>query len=351
VLDASGGVVYSSQTSKRSPVASLRPSPGQTETAGRTRLPWPGDLAPPLTVAQGVSHAGEWYVVLASSSQGAQQEAVATTGVLLLAGVPLLTVLAGGVTWWLVGRALRSVELIRAQVEGMGSTHLGERVPVPATQDEIAHLASTMNGMLARLEAAQSAQRRFVADSSHELRSPLATLAAALEVAHGDESGRAWRDLAPILEVETGRMRDLVEDLLLLSKVDDRGLRLTRTDVDLDDLVDQEARRLRGLGHVHVACHLSPARVTGDERKLAQAVRNLTDNAERAAQMQVRLSVQRDGESALLVVEDDGPGIAMADRARVFDRFVRLDESRSRSSGGSGLGLSIAQEARLPLRE
>jgi len=344
VLDAGGGVVFTSAPSRTVAVSSTRPAPGQLDTSGRTLLPRPGDLALPLTVAQGVEHAGQPYVVLVSATQDAQQEAVVTTGTLLLVGVPLLMALTGLVTWWLVGRALRSVELIRTQVERIGASRLGERVPVPGSRDEIAHLASTMNAMLTRLETSQSTQRRFVADASHELRSPLATLAAALEVGQVDQSEQTWRDLMPILEAETQRMRHLVDDLLLLSKVDDRGLPVSRADVDLDDLVDQESRRLRGLGQVRVTTRAAPTRVTGDEHKLAQMIRNLADNAARAARAEVRLSVHADGEAAVITVEDDGPGIPVRDRHRVFERFVRLDESRSRQSGGSGLGLSIAHE-------
>lgn len=344
VIDGGGTVVYSSQATDKVPVSPLRPAPGQTDSSGRSLLPRIGNLAQPLTVAQGVAHAGKPYVVLASASQDTQQEAVATTGLLLLSGVPLLIMLAGGVTWWLVGRALGSVELIRAQVERIGATRLGERVPVPAGRDEIAHLASTMNDMLARLETSHSTQRRFVADASHELRSPLATLAAAIDVVKSDPSEQTWRGLNPIMEAEAARMRHLVDDLLLLSKVDDRGLPLTRADVDLDDLVNQEGQRLRGLGQVTVVTRAAPTRVSGDAHALAQLIRNLADNAARAARSQVRLSVRAEGPDAVLTVEDDGPGIAEADRERVFDRFVRLDESRSRASGGSGLGLPIAQE-------
>jgi len=344
VLDASGAVVFTSEASRTAAVSPIRPAPGQQASSGRTLLPRPGDLAQPLTLAQGVEHAGQPFVVMESATQGAQREAVATTGGLLLAGVPLLMALTGLVTWWLVGRALCSVELIRTQVERIGASRLSERVPVPGGRDEIAHLASTMNAMLTRLETSHSTQRRFVADASHELRSPLATLAASLEVGQADQSEQTWRDLMPILQAETQRMRHLVDDLLLLSKVDDRGLPVFHADVDLDDLVDQESRRLRGLGQVRVTTRATPTRVAGDEHKLAQVIRNLADNAVRAARAEVRLSVQADDGGALITVEDDGPGIPVQDRHRVFDRFVRLDESRSRESGGSGLGLSIAHE-------
>ena len=344
VLDDSGAVVYTSVKPRNGAQTSLRPAPGVTIVAGRTVLPMPGPLAAGLSLAQGVSVGGRPYVVVAVASQQAQREAVRTVGVLLLVGIPLLVGLAGLVTWWRVGRALGSVETIRRQVEQIESAHVQQRVPVPPTRDEIAHLASTMNGMLQRLEASDRIQRQFVADASHELRSPLATLTAALEVANGDESGRTWQELAPVLESETARMARLVEDLLLLSQADNRALALARDDVDLDDLAGLECRRLTQLTDLRVVLSVRPVRVRGDEHKLAQLLRNVLDNAARAAHEVVAVSVVRREDLAVITVEDDGEGIPAADRQRVFERFVRLDESRSRRRGGSGLGLSIVQE-------
>lgn len=283
-------------------------------------------------------------MIVAVTSQEAKEEAVRTVAALLAVGVPLLVGLAALVTWWRVGRALGSVESIRSQVERIESAHLKQRVPVPPTRDEIAQLALTMNGMLQRLEASDLTQRRFVADASHELRSPLATLAATLEVAEGDDTGRTWQELAPILKSETERMTRLVGDLLLLSQVDNQALTLAKDDVDLDDVADLECRRLRQVTGVPVALSATPVRVRGDEHKLAQLLRNVLDNAVRAARAQVAVTIARRGDLAVVLVEDDGEGIAAADRQRVFERFVRLDESRSRRRGGSGLGLSIAQE-------
>jgi signal transduction histidine kinase len=337
-------VAYTSEPSRTTPQASLRPGPGDVQVSGRTIVPIPADQGPPLTVAQGVDLRGQAFVVLAVTSQEPQTEAVTTTAWLLVLGIPLLAVLAGLVTWWRVGHALSSVDSIRQQVERIEAANLTQRVPVPPTHDEIAGLAATMNGMLSRLEAADATQRRFVADASHELRSPLATLTASLEVADQDRTGRTWNDLAPILLAEAGRMNRLVEDLLLLSKVDNRALLLADEDVDLDDLVDLEARRLRQLGSVYVQLHANPTRVRGDEHQLTRLLRNLVDNAAQAAQSQVALIVTSDAGEAVLRVEDDGFGIPEEQRCRVFDRFVRLDESRSRRSGGSGLGLAIVRE-------
>jgi signal transduction histidine kinase len=247
-------------------------------------------------------------------------------------------------TWVLVGRALRPVERIRTRVHGIGVEQLAERVPVPATDDEIARLAVTMNQMLDRLQSGQETQRRFVADASHELRSPIASLAAALDVISNDPTGRSGLALHEVMQAETERMRRLVEDLLLLAKADDTGLQIQHTDVDLDDLVDAELRRLRSAGGPEIEGVVPAVRVSGDPDKLSQVIRNLADNAVRAARSKVRFTLAEQDGTATVEVEDDGDGIAQADRDRVFERFVRLDVSRDRGSGGSGLGLSIVQE-------
>lgn len=178
-------------------------------------------------VARGVEHAGSRYVLVAEASQAAHVQAVRTTAILLAASLPLLISLTGVVTWWRVGRALSSVEAIRSQVERTSASRLGDRVPVPESDDEIAHLAVTMNSMLGRLEASQRAQRRLVSDASHELRSPISTIRAALDVVSTDDPDTSWQQLDPILRTETERMGKLVDNLLLLSKADDQR-RVTR---------------------------------------------------------------------------------------------------------------------------
>ena len=162
-----------------------------------------------------------------------QRESLEYLNSYLIVFVPLTMVLVAAGTWLLVGRSLRPVEQIRRRVASIGSNRLDERLPVPRSYDEIARLAETMNEMLQRLEMSQRVQRSFVADASHELRSPLATLDASLEIAGSDPSGKAWRDLHDVMAVEVTRMERLVDDLLLLARADDQGLRLRREDVDL----------------------------------------------------------------------------------------------------------------------
>jgi signal transduction histidine kinase len=337
-------VVYTSRSSRQDPVTDLRPAVGETRVSGATLLPLPLGRQDLLVVARGLENAGTPYVLVAAASQASRAEAVLTTAALLAGALPLLVALAALVTWWRVGRALASVDAIRLQVERTTAAHLHDRVPVPSTDDEIAHLAETMNSMLARLDASQRAQRRFVADASHELRSPLATIRTSFEVVDASSPETSWDQLGPIVRSETERMARLVDNLLLLSRVDDESSAEVRQEVDLDDLVDAEARRLRRLGGVTVRLENDPVRVLGDEHQLERVLRNLLDNAARHARSTVAISVCSDDRRALVTIDDDGVGIPAGEREHVFERFVRLDASRSRDSGGAGLGLAIARE-------
>jgi signal transduction histidine kinase len=322
----------------------VQPGEGKIREIKASQLTLLDDDDPYLLVVAGVRAGAQDYRIVVASPINAQQESVRTALSLLLVGIPVLLLLVGLSTWLLVGRALRPVERIRTRVSQIGGARVEERIPVPASRDEIARLATTMNEMLERLDQAQRTQRRFVADSSHELRSPLATLVASMELATADPTADSWRELSPVMITEVARMGRLVEDLLILAKVDEHRMKLQVEDVDLDDLVDQEIRRLRAFPALTVVPHVQPVRIVGDRIRLGQAVTNLADNAARYASSTVALSLSTTDDHACIVVEDDGPGVPVAQRDRVFERFVRLDESRGRSSGGSGLGLSIVRE-------
>lgn len=346
VVDPAGKVIAASSSSiDDKPLTDFRPPPGVLERAEVGEMPLIDDDHSFVIVARGAQYGGTTYTVVVASSVQTQRETVATVTKYLLIGFPALLIVVGVAGWLMVGSALGPVERIRSRVQGIGSGDLSERVPVPPTQDEIARLAVTMNGMLDRLQAGQATQRRFVSDASHELRSPLATLTAALEIVEADTTGEAWQELRQVMSAETERMRRLVEDLLLLAKADDTGIRMQHTDVDLDDLVSAEIQRLRSSApELTVTGDVHPVRVVGDPTRLSQVLRNLVDNAARAAHSTVRLTATEQNGSAVITVEDDGDGIPDAERLRVFERFVRLDTSRSRASGGSGLGLPIALE-------
>jgi signal transduction histidine kinase len=148
----------------------------------------------------------------------------------------------------------------------------------------------------------------------------------------------------PAVGAEIARLERLVEDLLLLARADEGALTGRHSDVDLDDLVDAEVRRLRDRAEPVVSSDVHPARVVGDRAALARVVRNLVDNAVRHAAGRVHVGCGVSATGAWIEVSDDGPGIAEDERERVFERFVRLDEARAREDGGSGLGLAIVRE-------
>jgi signal transduction histidine kinase len=260
----------------------------------------------------------------------------------LAVSLPIVTALLAALVWMLVGRTLRPVEAIRAEVAGIGGDDVRRRVPQPAGDDEIARLVRTMNGMLERVENATARQRRFVADASHELRSPLTRIRSELEVdlAH-PETGDPAAALRGALE-EIGALQRLVEDLLLLARSDAGATVIRPRPVDLDDIVLLEIGRLRAGGRLEVdGGGVSAAQVPGDPDQLARAIRNLTDNAARYASHLVTLSLAERDHAAILSVADDGPGIPADQHLRVFERFTRLDEARSSATGGAGLGLAI----------
>jgi signal transduction histidine kinase len=258
----------------------------------------------------------------------------------LVLGVPLLVALVAGLTWWLTGRALRPVESIRAEAAAITGSTIHRRVPEPANDDEIGRLARTMNSMLDRLEESSIRQRQFVSDASHELRSPVAAIRAQLEVALRRGPAANWPVVATRVLDEDERLEQAVDELLELARTQESEP-AESVEVDLDEIVLEETTRSR---RVPIdTSQVSGGRILGNERQLARVVRNLLDNACRHAASKVSLTLgTRDG-SVWLVVDDDGPGIPVADRARVFDRFTRLDEGRARDAGGVGLGLSMVK--------
>ena len=323
------------------------PPAGRTAVVQVRTLPQGIDVdgAAYTIVALGVAKVTGADTVVVAQSVGLGQNTVAEVVTLLTIGCPLLVLVVGVVTYLLVGRALRPVEDIRRRTAGISGADLSTRVPVPATGDEVARLAATMNEMLARLDAAQRTQHQFISDASHELRSPLATLRAAVEVAARNPRTTDWERTAMDIHAETLRMQRLVDDLLTLAKADEAGIPVHRAEVDLDDLADTEVRRLRDQHTHQVRADIAPLRITGDRDQLARVVRNLTDNAAHHAQSRVAVRVRPGPDrTAIIEVADDGRGVPAEERSHVFERFARLDEGRDRSAGGSGLGLAIVAE-------
>jgi signal transduction histidine kinase len=297
-----------------------------------------------LVAVRGTSDAGPITIYVGATLEPVN-ETMSVLETSLLVGSPLLVALVAVLTWTTVGRALGPVEAIRARVAEVSTRDLSRRVPEPDADDEIGRLAGTMNAMLGRLESAVERQRRFVADASHELQSPLAAVRTDLEVALAHPEAAEWPDVARDLLDENRRMERLVADLLFVARADGSAPRVPPAPVDLHDVVLEEAARALGSGRVIVDTWAVTAVVVAGRRDdLARAVRNLLDNALRHAVAQVTVGLRATEDTVTLVVEDDGPGVAPADRERIFERFTRLDFARSRAADGTGLGLAIVRE-------
>ncbi|MFJ8442434.1 sensor histidine kinase [Kitasatospora griseola] len=357
VLDASGKPVAVTPDLLARPVAAPPlPNPPGPSAPGpdRSLLQLPPDEQPLLVgarlhdrrqqvITMSVSGPDGPLTVHAAASLRDVEAAGDTTGTALAVGVPVLVLLVAAVTWRVTGRALRPVEAIRAEVAEITGHDLHRRVPVPHTGDEVARLAVTVNATLDRLEDAGLRQRRFIADASHELRSPIAVLRTQLEVALAHPDPDLWPELLADALEDTVRLQDLAADLLLLARLD-------AADPVAVELLDPAALFAAALAartadRVPVTAELADgAEVLGNRTWLTRLLTNLVDNAQRyaATRVEVRLAVR--GPDVVLEVRDDGPGIPEADRERVFERFTRLDDARSRELGGAGLGLAIARD-------
>ncbi|MFI0931891.1 ATP-binding protein [Streptomyces sp. NPDC021019] len=285
---------------------------------------------------------GVTLTVHAGAPLAAEQEAVNTVRGAMLTGLPLLLVVVAGVTWLVTRRALRPVEGIRREMAAItASEDLARRVPEPGSRDEIAALARTTNETLTVLEASVERQRRFVADASHELRSPIASLRTQLEVA---EAHPELLDL-PGAVADTVRLQVLAADLLLLARLD-AGEKPGSATVELGALVREEVSQRTG-DRIAVSVEAAEGgafEVSGSRGQLSRVVGNLLDNAQRHAEGSVAVSVAADGRGVRVEVRDDGAGVPEDERERIFERFVRLDDARSRDDGGAGLGLAIARD-------
>jgi signal transduction histidine kinase len=309
---------------------------GQVVVIGGDRVGIDGNLR---VVAEQTQFGPARTVLVGAPERDVRQSLSTVTWALLIA-YPLLLLILTVRAWWVVGRTLRPVEHLRQGAEEISSAHSG-RLPVPVGEDELHRLALTLNRMLDRLDAARSRQRAFVADAAHELRSPIASLRTQLDVAGHVGEPPVLADLS----IEVDRLARLVSDLLLLARADegDPGLR-RREPVELGRLLTEAAAGCAGARVAVTATVESPQWTVGDPEALRRVVDNLVANAVRHASSAVTLAVLRTADRVAFTVTDDGPGIPEADRSRVFDRFTRLDDARTRDDGGTGLGLAIVSE-------
>ncbi|WP_395154222.1 ATP-binding protein [Ilumatobacter sp.] len=343
VVDASSLVIAStSNIEGEEAISPYRPpeSSPQTDTVVVAPLP---DLGEMRVATLTVSTSTGSVTVYAGESLSGVRSTTAAVVLLLVIGVPLLTLLVGALAWWVVGRTLRPVREITSTMSEITASDLHRRVPVGTVTDEIAELATTVNATLMRLDTAVAKQRRFVADASHELRSPLAALRADLEISVTHPAQSNWVNVADNLLGDVERLQILTEDLLLLAHLDAEQppanpvdlaplLQSARTTIRRPDLVIS----LTGVG--------IPCLVQGDEAQLQRMLRNVVHNAELHAAGRIDLDLTITGPVARLTVSDDGPGIPVDMRPHVFERFVRLDEARTRNAGGTGLGLAIVAD-------
>ena len=286
-------------------------------------------------------------IVLSGAAYTQVRDSMLTLTRALLVGTPLLLLLLAGVTWLVVGSTLRPISALRRGAQVITATGVTRDLPVPEARDEVRVLAVTLTDMLTRLDAAQQQQRRLVSDTAHELRSPIASIRAQLEVALDHPEQQDWPQTAQDVLADTLRLASLAEDLLVLARLDEhRPRQAAGKPVDLAALVTEEVERSAG-GRVPVTAQTGgPYVVTGEAEGLRRLLRNLIDNALRYAKSRVEVAAHREDSEVVLTVSDDGPGIPEADRERAFDRFVRLDDARSRDetqTGGAGLGLAIVR--------
>ncbi|MBC6463400.1 sensor histidine kinase, partial [Actinomadura sp. HBU206391] len=241
-----------------------------------------------------------------------------------------------------VGKTLAPVDAIRTELTEITATGLHRRVPVPNDQNEIRLLAETVNGTLDRLEGAYEQLRQFTSDASHDLRSPITAMRAQVEEGLMYPADTDWPRTATEVLAGIDRLQAIVTDLLTLARLDARAP-LTRTPTDLAQLIgtelDRRAYRVKIVKDLRGTVLVNCARL-----RITRLLTNLIDNAERHASSQIDVIVRADGPTAVLEVIDDGAGIAAEHRQTVFDRFTRLEASRSRDAGGTGLGLPIARQ-------
>jgi signal transduction histidine kinase len=296
-----------------------------------------GLAGPVRVVAKSAGPADDPQTVLVARSMGDAFRGVGAVRTILLIVFPLIVLALAAWAWRTIGATLRPVEELRRGAEEITGTDRSTRLPVPAGDDEIHRLATTLNGMLDRLEAGRARQRQFVSDAAHELRSPLANMRTQLEVAQRLDGSTDWAAVSADLLLDTERLSRLVDDLLLLARSDEVAAAARAEPVDVSKLVAEVAARYPS---VTVAPSQGPRWTVAEPDGLRRVVANLLDNAVRHATSTVCVAVTGDG----FTVTDDGPGIPEADRSRVFERFTRLDDARARDAGGAGLGLAIVRE-------
>jgi heavy metal sensor kinase len=267
-------------------------------------------------------------------------------------GLPITVILVAWAGYLVAARALKPVDSMAQRAAQITAEQLNERLQIENPNDELGQLGSAFNATLARLERSFDQLRRFTADASHELRTPLTAIKSVGEVSlkmPGDVN--YYRDTIGSMLEETHRLTQLVDNLLTMARADAGRIQLHETEVNLFDLANETVGLLEVLAEekqqtIRIDGDRSVA-VAADRTILRQALVNLLHNALKYSPEHgdIRLRIRETGRDAIVEVEDSGPGIAPEHHARIFERFYRVDKSRTRAEGGTGLGLSIAQWA------
>jgi signal transduction histidine kinase len=347
------GTVLSASTNIAGDPAVANLHPGRAAARKTFQAPDDGQIETyRFWYASGPGPSGTVTVYVGNSLE-AVSEASATLRRALWVGVPVVLAILGVGIWLLLGRVLGRLDRIRAEVDRISEQNLDTRVDGDGVDDEVGRLAATMNAMLERLDVAAQRQRNFVADVSHDLRSPLAAQRVALEVALARPESIDTEGLRAAVLGATTDMERLVDELLVVASIDAEKTSVP-TLIDLDSVVLEEASRARTSARVEIdTTTVSAAPAFANPDDVRRVVRNLLDNAAAHARTRVVLSVASvepreagwgEGLSpwARLTVADDGAGVPIEHRDRIFDRFYRAESARS-PGGGSGLGLSIAR--------
>jgi signal transduction histidine kinase len=385
VLDSAGQITDVSPDSDRLvPLLSPAHAAAIARNGEATLLNGPAYGIPSLIRVTAV-RAADGSLVIAAVPYSSVSSSLSVVAKALVFGTPVVFVLFTGAIWLAVGSTLRPIDLLRRGAARVTGTAVPSDLPVPEARDEVRSLALTLNDMLDRLAAAQQRQRALVSDTAHELRSPIASIRAQLEVALDHPEGQDWESTARDVHADVLRLARLAEDLLLLARLDERagaagqgeaaegraaeggagaggaGARAAwgGATVDLAELSESVAVRYAAArvpivvtGAVEpgsgpaAGTGAAPFLVAGDRDAIDRLLVNLIDNAVRYAKSQVTVAVRREDAEVTLTVTDDGPGIPDADLERAFDRFARLDDARSRDGdegGGAGLGLAIVR--------